>query len=65
MSEKIDNEMTTDMLEQQLNNEINREENSLWYNTTIGLKETKLIIKTITPCINIGVSIKISFWKER
>jgi len=67
MSEKIDNEMTTDMLEQQLNNEINREENSLWYNTTIGLKETKLIIKTITPCIKAlisGCPLKLVFGKK-
>lgn len=67
MNETEESEISTDMLEQQLNNEINREESSLWYNTTIGLKDTKLIIKTITPCIKAliaGCPLKLVFGKK-
>ena len=67
MNKMIYNKISTDILEEQFNEEINREENSLWYKETIGLKRTKLIIKTITPCIKAlvaGCPLKLVFGKK-
>ncbi len=65
MEEKINNQ--TDILEDQFYKEINSEESSLWYKETIGLKQTTLVIKTITPCIKAlvaGCSLKLVFGKK-
>ena len=67
MNEKMDNKIDIDILKQQLNDEINREEGSLWYNTIIGLEDTNLIIKTITTCIKAlvaGCPLKLVFGKK-
>lgn len=66
MNNKMENETTTDILEE-FSKEIKGEEGCLWYKTTIGLKETQLIIKTISPCIKAlvtGCPLKLVFGKK-